>query len=187
MVSRIAIVRGVPDSFYDALSMTPPPQPVDRERARLQHAVYVNVLKDDASDDDMDSNTESTTSMDDEERDGDDMDENDEHCGCSGDLKKKKALPADAKAALASGALVLPYNNHFPVPPVETSWAAHHSLLCTGPSSHCKNTDALVSFKEFADETNDIFYIAAQVIAATMLRARKLELGLESDSQARKL
>ena len=45
MVSRIAIVRGVPDSFYDALSMTPPPQPVDRERARLQHAVYVNVLK----------------------------------------------------------------------------------------------------------------------------------------------
>ena len=81
--------------------------------------MYYSVA-DDASDDDMDSNTESTTSMDDEERDGDDMDENDEHCGCSGDLKKKKALPADAKAALASGALVLPYNNHFPVPPVET-------------------------------------------------------------------
>ncbi|KAG0612001.1 hypothetical protein M758_7G182600 [Ceratodon purpureus] len=46
MVSRIAIVRGVPDSFCDALSMTPPPQPVDLERARLQHAVYVDVLKD---------------------------------------------------------------------------------------------------------------------------------------------
>ncbi|KAG0566079.1 hypothetical protein KC19_7G037000 [Ceratodon purpureus] len=148
---------------------------------------------DDASDDDMDNNGETTTSMDDEVRDGDDMDENDEHCGCSGDSKKKKALPADAKAALASGALVLPYSNHFPLPPVVTckggcsddvycsdmcsdaAWAAHHSLLCTGPSSHCKNTDALVSFKEFADETNDIFHIAAQVIAATMLRARKLE------------
>ncbi|KAG0574997.1 hypothetical protein KC19_VG309500 [Ceratodon purpureus] len=67
-----------------------------------------SLSEDDASDDDMDSNGEPTTSMDDEERDGDDMDENDEHCGCSGDSKKKKALPADAKAALASGALVLP-------------------------------------------------------------------------------
>jgi hypothetical protein len=45
VASRIAIVRGVPDSFCDALSMTPPPQPVDLERARLQHAAYVAVLK----------------------------------------------------------------------------------------------------------------------------------------------
>lgn len=33
----------------------------------------------------------------------------------------------------------------------DAAWATHHSLLCLGPSSHCKNTDALVSFKEFAD------------------------------------
>lgn len=45
VATRIAIVRGVPDSFCDALSMTPPPQPVDLERARLQHAAYVAVLK----------------------------------------------------------------------------------------------------------------------------------------------
>lgn len=45
MASRIAIVRGVPDSFCNALSMTPPPQPVNLDIARLQHAAYVNILK----------------------------------------------------------------------------------------------------------------------------------------------
>lgn len=45
MASRVAVVRGVPDSFCDALSMTPPPLPVHLERARLQHAAYVDVLK----------------------------------------------------------------------------------------------------------------------------------------------
>jgi len=45
MTSGIAIVRGVPDSFCDALSMTPSPQPVNLAKARLQHEAYVNVLK----------------------------------------------------------------------------------------------------------------------------------------------
>jgi len=45
MASRVAIVRGVPNSFCDALSLTPPPQPVNLDRARLQHEAYVNVLK----------------------------------------------------------------------------------------------------------------------------------------------
>ncbi|KAG0568052.1 hypothetical protein KC19_7G182800 [Ceratodon purpureus] len=163
---------------------------------QLARRLLQNDGEEDASDDVMDSDGEPTTSMDDEERDevgGEDMDENDEHCGCSGNSKMKKALPSDARSALARGALVLPYSNQFPLPPVVTckggcqddvhcsdmcadaAWAAYHSLLCTGPSSHCKNTDALVSFKEFADETNDIFHIAAQVIAGTLLRARKLE------------
>jgi hypothetical protein len=57
----------------------------------------------------------------------------------------------------------------------EAAWQAYHSLLCSGPLSLCKNIDALSSFKQFADETNDIFHIAAQVVAATILRAWKLE------------
>lgn len=66
----------------------------------------------------MDSDGEPTTSMDDDEVEEDDIDE---ECGCSGDSqKKKKALPSDARAALASGALVLPYSNRFPLPPVVT-------------------------------------------------------------------
>jgi len=70
----------------------------------------------------MDSDGEPATSMDNEERDevGEDMDENDEHCGCSGDSTKKKALPSDARTALASGTLVLPYSNQFPLPHVVT-------------------------------------------------------------------
>ncbi len=83
----------------------------------------MSATEEDASDDVMDSDGEPTTSMDDEERDevgGEDMDENDEHCGCSGDSKMKKALPSDARSALARGALVLPYSNQFPLPPVVT-------------------------------------------------------------------
>ncbi|XP_024386939.1 uncharacterized protein [Physcomitrium patens] len=44
MASRIAIVRGVPDTFCDALSMVHPLVPVDLEVARLQHETYVEVL-----------------------------------------------------------------------------------------------------------------------------------------------
>ena len=33
----------------------------------------------------------------------------------------------------------------------DVAWTTYHSLLCSGPFSHCKNIDALVSFKEFAD------------------------------------
>jgi hypothetical protein len=44
-VPRAAIVRGVPDSFTNALSMTKPSTPIDLELAKQQHAAYVNVLK----------------------------------------------------------------------------------------------------------------------------------------------
>ncbi|XP_024391830.1 histone-lysine N-methyltransferase ATXR2 isoform X1 [Physcomitrium patens] len=152
---------------------------------------------DNANHDDMDADGESTTSMNDEDQDEmepEDTNDIDDDCGCSGESKKKKkALPSDARSALESGALELPYSDRFPLPDVvpckggcsddvycsdkcaEAAWTNHHSLLCTGPSSRCKNIDALVSFKEFTNETNDIFHIAAQVIAATVLRARKLE------------
>jgi hypothetical protein len=87
---------------------------------KLLSSLYYPAAEDNASFDEMDSDGEPTTSMDDEEQDLEDMDENDEHCGCSGDSKKKKALSSDARVALASGALVLPYNNQFPLPPVVT-------------------------------------------------------------------
>jgi hypothetical protein len=44
-VTRTALVRGVPSSFCDALSMEMPSSPVDLERARAQHAAYVKVLQ----------------------------------------------------------------------------------------------------------------------------------------------
>lgn len=40
-----AIVRAVPDSFPRALSVHPPPEPIDVVRAREQHASYVEALR----------------------------------------------------------------------------------------------------------------------------------------------
>jgi len=43
--SKVAVVRGVPDSFADALAMEKPASPVNLERAREQHAAYVQILR----------------------------------------------------------------------------------------------------------------------------------------------
>ena len=48
------------------------------------------------------------------------MDEGEEQHGfcCGGSSKEKMALPLEARAALASGTLRLPYSDRFPLPPV---------------------------------------------------------------------
>lgn len=70
----------------------------------------------------MDADGESTTSMNDEDQDEmepEDTNDIDDDCGCSGESKKKKkALPSDARSALESGALELPYSDRFPLPDV---------------------------------------------------------------------
>jgi hypothetical protein len=43
--SKVAVVRGVPDSFANALAMEKPASPVNLERAREQHAAYVQILR----------------------------------------------------------------------------------------------------------------------------------------------
>jgi hypothetical protein len=43
--SKVAVVRGVPDSFANALTMVKPASPVNLERAREQHAAYVQILR----------------------------------------------------------------------------------------------------------------------------------------------
>ncbi|CAM6078619.1 unnamed protein product [Sphagnum tenellum] len=162
---------------------------------RLLHQEGDSVGDEEGSEKDMDRDEDVGHYMDEEEeRDmTSHMDEDNENCGCERSTKPKKALPPEALAALASGGLQLPHVEHFVLPPVvkckggcsediycsdacaEAAWEAYHSLLCSGPLSLCKNIDALSSFKQFADETNDIFHIAAQVVAATILRAWKLE------------
>ncbi|KAK9835164.1 hypothetical protein WJX81_002351 [Elliptochloris bilobata] len=62
--------------------------------------------------------------------------------------------------ALASGAERLPHTERFPLPPL---------VACPGGCS-----DEAYCSAAHADETNDIFHVAAQAMAKTLLRARRL-------------
>ncbi|KAK4398020.1 Histone-lysine N-methyltransferase ATXR2 [Sesamum angolense] len=57
----------------------------------------------------------------------------------------------------------------------EADWGSFHSLLCIGHGSSSPNTEALLKFMKHANETNDIFILAAKVISFTILRYRKLK------------
>nr|XP_016436451.1 PREDICTED: histone-lysine N-methyltransferase ATXR2-like [Nicotiana tabacum] len=57
----------------------------------------------------------------------------------------------------------------------EADWESFHSLLCTGEGSKSLSTKALLKFMEHANDTNDIFLLAAKVISFTILRHRKLK------------
>jgi hypothetical protein len=43
---RIAVIRGIPDSYAHATARTPPLEPIDVARARVQHRAYANALLD---------------------------------------------------------------------------------------------------------------------------------------------
>lgn len=104
-----------------------------------------------------------------------------------------KNLPLGLIESLLNENLRLPFTDHFPMPPVvscfggctdeffcsekcaKASWESFHSLLCTGPKSLCKDKEMLCEFKHHADETNDIFHVAAKVISSTILGASKLK------------
>ncbi|XP_024526796.1 histone-lysine N-methyltransferase ATXR2 [Selaginella moellendorffii] len=94
----------------------------------------------------------------------------------------------EALALLKGDGFSLPHGDKFLLPEVvkcsggcseiycskscaQRAWHDHHSLLCDGVSQH---RDELVLFKEFADETNDIFHLASKLIAKVMLRTKKL-------------
>lgn len=63
---------------------------------------------------------ENNDNMDADGQESSHMDEDEERQGfcCGGSPKEKMALPLEARAALASGILRLPYSDWFPLPPV---------------------------------------------------------------------
>ncbi|XP_009601528.1 histone-lysine N-methyltransferase ATXR2 isoform X1 [Nicotiana tomentosiformis] len=107
--------------------------------------------------------------------------------------KDKIPLPKDVVESLFNGEMQLPYSEKFPLPPIfscpggckenyycskscsEADWESFHSLLCTGEGSKSLSTKALLKFMEHANDTNDIFLLAAKVISFTILRHRKLK------------
>ncbi|PSS05800.1 Histone-lysine N-methyltransferase [Actinidia chinensis var. chinensis] len=105
----------------------------------------------------------------------------------------RTALPKEVVESLMNGELVLPYSKQFPLPSViscpggcreafycselcaEADWNLFHSLLCTGMRSKSLNKEALLKFIQHANETNDIFLLAAKVVSFTVLKYRKLK------------
>lgn len=113
--------------------------------------------------------------------------------------KTRTCIPEEVVESLLNGALKLPYSERFPLPTVinciggcseeyycstscaERAWETFHSLLCTGEGSLCKSKDELRNFKQHADETNDIFHVAAQVISMIILKIRRAKQNLHED------
>ncbi|KAK7827278.1 histone-lysine n-methyltransferase atxr2, partial [Quercus suber] len=58
----------------------------------------------------------------------------------------------------------------------EADWELSHCLLCAGESSKSLCREALLKFIQHANDTNDIFLLAAKVISSTILRYRKLKV-----------
>ncbi|KAK9133571.1 hypothetical protein Scep_013099 [Stephania cephalantha] len=122
----------------------------------------------------------------------------------SSDLKERIPLPKEIVASLMNGQLALPYSEQFALPSLVpcpgscgeayycsklcagTDWDQSHSLLCTGEGSRAICREALMKFVEHANETNDIFLLAAKAIAFTILRYQKLKVyGLQGEHARR--
>ncbi|KAL5082047.1 hypothetical protein RYX36_010468 [Vicia faba] len=112
---------------------------------------------------------------------------------CSGSFKTRVPLPEGVVESLMNGQLRLPCSDKFSLPPsvpcsggcgeayycsmlcAEADWESSHSLLCTGESSDPRRREALLKFVKHANETNDIFLLAAKAISSTILRHHKLK------------
>ncbi|KAM3745074.1 hypothetical protein ACB098_06G098600 [Castanea mollissima] len=112
----------------------------------------------------------------------------------SSSSKERFPLPREVVESLMNGELVLPYSKEFSLPPLvrcaggcgeayycskscaEADWELSHCLLCTGESSKSLCREALLEFIQHANDTNDIFLLAAKVISSTILRYRKLKV-----------
>ncbi|KAK7261070.1 hypothetical protein RIF29_27373 [Crotalaria pallida] len=128
-----------------------------------------------------------------DEMDSFDEEEITEQCGSSSSSKTKIPLPEGVVESLMNGQLILPYSKEFSMPPsvpcsggcgeayycsmscAEADWESSHSLLCTGERSGPEHREALLKFIKHANETNDIFLLAAKAISSTILRYRKLK------------
>ncbi|KAK4777023.1 hypothetical protein SAY86_005711 [Trapa natans] len=117
--------------------------------------------------------------------------DNIETCGSS---STGEIMPLSKKTieSLMDGELILPCSEKFPFPPVvacsgdckeayycskrcaDADWNSFHSLLCTGERSEASSREALLGFIKHANETNDIFLLAAKAVSFTILRYRRL-------------
>lgn len=113
-------------------------------------------------------------------------------CSASGSMGKSP-LPKEIIESLMDGRLLLPYAERFSLPLVfpcaggceesfycskscaETDWETCHSLLCLGEKSKASSPSALYEFIEHANDTNDIFILAAKAISYTILRYKNLK------------
>ncbi|KAJ0742727.1 putative [histone H3]-lysine(4) N-trimethyltransferase chromatin remodeling SET family [Helianthus annuus] len=100
--------------------------------------------------------------------------------------------------------LELPHSKKFPLPGVincpggckevyycskscaQADWDFCHSLLCTGEGSKSLSNKALSKFIQHANETNDIFILAAKAISCTILKYRKLKAACDKEKQKEK-
>ncbi|KAL1821716.1 hypothetical protein ACET3Z_016585 [Daucus carota] len=112
---------------------------------------------------------------------------------CASSNTVKIPLPMEVVLSLMHEELVLPYSEKFSQPSVipcrggcnegyycsklcmEADWEMFHSLLCTGTELKSRRKEALLAFIEHANETNDIFLLAAKAIVSTILNYRKLK------------
>ncbi|KAF3325646.1 histone-lysine N-methyltransferase ATXR2 isoform X1 [Carex littledalei] len=113
------------------------------------------------------------------------------------DKMERDLPPKEMIESLLNGDLSLPFTNRFELPEAvpcpggceeeqycsqscaDADWETYHSLLCTSSSN--KQSSVLLKFIEHANETNDIFIVAAKAIAFTMLRYRKLKKSQAKD------
>ncbi|KAH0984131.1 hypothetical protein GBA52_011308 [Prunus armeniaca] len=119
----------------------------------------------------------------------------------SSSCKEKVPLPKGFAESLMNGALKLPYSDKFPLPPAvpchggcgeayycsklcaESDWDLSHSLLCTGEKSEAVSRGALVKFIQHANDTNDIFLLAAKAVSASILKYRKLKVAHSEEQE----
>ncbi|KAK9705029.1 hypothetical protein RND81_07G027900 [Saponaria officinalis] len=119
-------------------------------------------------------------------------DANPGECSASGS-KDTISLPEDVIESLTNGQLLLPYSEKFALPSecpcpggcgeefycsdlcAENEWKTCHSLLCTGEKSNASSPEALTEFFEHANNTNDIFILAAKAICTTLLKYKFLK------------
>ncbi|KAI4319842.1 hypothetical protein MLD38_033395 [Melastoma candidum] len=110
---------------------------------------------------------------------------------------KKLCPPKEMVETLMRGEFLLPHSDKFLLPPIvpcpggckevfycsklcaDADWDSCHSLLCLGEKSKAPSRAALDKFTQHANETNDIFLLAAKAIAYTILRYRKLKTSCE--------
>ncbi|KNA15267.1 hypothetical protein SOVF_099860 [Spinacia oleracea] len=132
----------------------------------------------------------------------DSSDEEDNSCAiedanlgeCSASVSKGGiALSQEFIESLMGGQLLLPYSEKFSLPSLcpcpggcgeefycskscaDIDWETCHSLLCSSEKSKPSCRRALSKFVEHANDTNDIFILAAKVIAMTSLRYKSLK------------
>ncbi|KAI3830763.1 hypothetical protein MKW92_018209 [Papaver armeniacum] len=109
--------------------------------------------------------------------------------------QQKETIPLSQEVleSLLKGDVKLPYADKFNLPSsvpcpggcdeaqycskscADADWELFHSLLCTGKNSVSTSRESILNFIEHANETNDIFILAAKTISSTISRYKKLK------------